>query len=131
MVAQDTGGAIIGPARADIYFGAGDEAARAAGRFKQFGRFVMLVPNELDPGRLERDVPLPLPRPKIDGPVQVVERREEPTASVPVAAPKAAETKATETKSVETKPAELKKVEARIIDKTIPLPKASPFKKKQ
>lgn len=131
MVAQDTGGAIIGPARADIYLGAGDEAARAAGRFKQFGRFVMLVPNELDPGRLERDVPLPLPRPKIDGPVQVVERREEPPASVPVAAPKAAETKATETKSVETKPAESKKAEARIIDKTIPLPKASPFKKKQ
>ena len=67
MIAQDTGGAIIGPARADIYLGAGDEAARAAGRFKQFGRFVMLVPNELDPARLERgDVPLPLPRPKLD-----------------------------------------------------------------
>ena len=26
MIAQDTGGAIVGPARADIYFGAGDEA---------------------------------------------------------------------------------------------------------
>ena len=76
MVAQDTGGAIIGPARADIYLGAGDEAARAAGRFKQFGRFVMLVPNELDPTRLERPVPLPLPRPKIDEPFKVVERRD-------------------------------------------------------
>ena len=32
MIAQDTGGAIVGPARADIYFGAGDEAgvSRAA-----------------------------------------------------------------------------------------------------
>ena len=84
MIAQDTGGAIIGPARADIYLGAGDEAARAAGRFKQFGRFVMLVPNELDPGAARaRDVPLPLPRPKIDGPIQVVERREEPAPAPP------------------------------------------------
>ena len=28
MIAQDTGGAIVGPARADLYFGAGDEAAQ-------------------------------------------------------------------------------------------------------
>jgi len=110
MVAQDTGGAIVGPARADIYLGAGDEAARAAGRFKQFGRFVMLVPNELDPGRLERDVPLPPARPKIDGPIKMVERRDEPpVAAVPAIAAPASAT----------------------IDKTIPLPKASPFKKKQ
>jgi len=109
MVAQDTGGAILGPARADIYLGAGDEAARAAGRFKQFGRFVMLVPNELDPGRLERDVPLPPARPKIDGPIKMVERREEaPVAAAPAIAVPA--------------PA--------IVDTTIPLPKASPFKKK-
>ena len=33
MIAQDTGSAITGPARADIFFGAGDEAGRAAGRF--------------------------------------------------------------------------------------------------
>jgi membrane-bound lytic murein transglycosylase A len=128
MVAQDTGGAIIGPARADIYLGAGDEAARAAGRFKQFGRFVMLVPNELDPGRLERDVPLPLPRPKTDG--AVAERREEPvTSTSSVAAPKA------EPKTVETKPAEKPAAATRTaetrIDPAIPLPKASPLKKKQ
>jgi membrane-bound lytic murein transglycosylase A len=49
MIAQDTGGAIIGPARADIYLGAGTEAERAAGRFKHNGQFVMLIPNELDP----------------------------------------------------------------------------------
>ena len=35
MFAQDTGSAIVGPARADIYFGAGAEAARMAGRIKQ------------------------------------------------------------------------------------------------
>ena len=85
MVAQDTGGAIIGPARADIYLGAGDEAARAAGRFKQFGRFVMLVPNELDPARLERPVPLPLPRPKIDEPFKLVERRDATPAPAVIA----------------------------------------------
>lgn len=66
MVAQDTGGAIIGPARADIYLGAGDEAARAAGRFKHNGQFVMLIPNELDPEDQALGMPLPQPRPKVD-----------------------------------------------------------------
>ena len=64
MVAQDTGGAIIGPARADIYLGAGDEAARAAGRFKHPGQFVMLIPNELDGDDEALGMPLPQPRPK-------------------------------------------------------------------
>jgi membrane-bound lytic murein transglycosylase A len=63
MIAQDTGGAIIGPARADIYLGAGDEAARAAGRFKHKGQFVMLIPNELDPDNVALGMPLPQPRP--------------------------------------------------------------------
>src|SRR5882757_6511937 len=63
MIAQDTGGAIIGPARADLYFGAGDEAASVAGRIRHAGRFVMLVPHELDPRVLKGDIPLPLPRP--------------------------------------------------------------------
>ena len=48
MIAQDTGGAIVGPARADLYFGAGDEAASVAGRLRHYGRFVMLVPKSLD-----------------------------------------------------------------------------------
>jgi membrane-bound lytic murein transglycosylase A len=64
-IAQDTGGAIIGAARADIYLGAGDEAARAAGRFKHNGQFVMLVPNELDPEDQALGMPLPQPRPAI------------------------------------------------------------------
>jgi membrane-bound lytic murein transglycosylase A len=64
MIAQDTGGAIIGPARADIYLGAGTEAERAAGRFKHNGQFVMLIPNELDPSDEALGMPLPQPRPK-------------------------------------------------------------------
>ncbi len=60
VVAQDTGSAIVGPARADIYFGAGDEAARMAGRIKNSGRFYMLLPRALDPVEAGRDTPLPL-----------------------------------------------------------------------
>ena len=48
MVAQDTGSAIIGPARADLYWGAGDDAGRIAGRIRHQGRFTMLFPRELD-----------------------------------------------------------------------------------
>ena len=59
MFAQDTGSAIVGPARADIYFGAGDEAARIAGRIRHPGQFVMLLPRELDPVEAAADVPLP------------------------------------------------------------------------
>jgi membrane-bound lytic murein transglycosylase A len=44
-IAQDTGSAIIGPARADIFFGAGEDIGKVAGRIKQFGKFVVLVPN--------------------------------------------------------------------------------------
>jgi hypothetical protein len=63
MVAQDTGGAIIGPARADIYYGAGDEAGLISGRFKQPGQFVMLFPKSVDPFPAAREIPLPKPRP--------------------------------------------------------------------
>ena len=64
MIAQDTGSAIIGPARADLYFGAGDDAGRIAGRIRQQGRFVMLIPRAFDIGKAE-PVPLPLPKPAI------------------------------------------------------------------
>jgi membrane-bound lytic murein transglycosylase A len=63
MVAQDTGSAIVGPARADLYFGAGDEAARIAGRIKNPGDFVMLLPRALDPVEAGADMPLPAERP--------------------------------------------------------------------
>jgi membrane-bound lytic murein transglycosylase A len=63
MVAQDTGSAITGPARADIYYGAGAEAGRISGRFRHSMRFVMLVPKSLDPVVRGRKMPLPDPRP--------------------------------------------------------------------
>jgi membrane-bound lytic murein transglycosylase A len=62
-IAQDTGGAIIGPARADIYFGAGDEAGVISGRLRHPGRFVMLLPNEIDPVAAAAGTPLPRPKP--------------------------------------------------------------------
>ena len=65
MIAQDTGSAIVGPARADLYFGAGDEAARIAGRIRHPGRFVMLLPRELDMVEAGRHMPLPVAKPKI------------------------------------------------------------------
>ncbi len=64
MIAQDTGGAIVGPARADIYFGAGDEAGSVSGRLRHDGRFVMLVPKALMPGKDEDEGEIPSPRPR-------------------------------------------------------------------
>jgi membrane-bound lytic murein transglycosylase A len=63
MVAQDTGSAITGPARADIYFGAGADAGRVSGRLRNNMRFVILVPKSLDPVARGRAMPLPDPRP--------------------------------------------------------------------
>jgi membrane-bound lytic murein transglycosylase A len=65
MVSQDTGSAITGPARADLYLGAGREAGRIAGRIRQQGRFVMLLPRELDMVEAGRAMPLPRPKPPI------------------------------------------------------------------
>jgi membrane-bound lytic murein transglycosylase A len=87
VVAQDTGSAIVGTARADIYFGAGDEAARIAGRIKNPGRFVMLLPRTLDPVEAGRSMPLPLVRPK----ATEVAEPDSSTASVPNGAAPAAE----------------------------------------
>jgi membrane-bound lytic murein transglycosylase A len=64
MIAQDTGSAIVGPARADLYWGAGDDAARIAGRIRHPGRFVMLLPRELDMVAAGKQMPLPVPKPK-------------------------------------------------------------------
>lgn len=63
MIAQDTGSAIVGPARADIFFGAGKEAGTVAGLIQHPGRFTILLPRALDPARLR--VPLPRPRPAL------------------------------------------------------------------
>jgi len=104
MVAQDTGSAITGPARADIYYGAGSEAGRISGRFRHNMRFVMLVPKSLDPATRGRKMPLPDPRPSEqiaklfpqvdplkDKPIQAEDSAKPATAST--ATPPAAESK--------------------------------------
>jgi membrane-bound lytic murein transglycosylase A len=63
MVAQDTGSAIVGPARADIYFGAGADAGKVSGRLRHNMRFVILVPKSLDPVARGQAMPLPYARP--------------------------------------------------------------------
>jgi membrane-bound lytic murein transglycosylase A len=63
MIAQDTGSAITGPARADLYFGAGADAGKVSGRLKHSMHFVMLVPKSLDPSERGRRLPIPDPRP--------------------------------------------------------------------
>jgi membrane-bound lytic murein transglycosylase A len=65
MIAQDTGSAIVGPARADLYWGAGNDAGRIAGRIRHPGRFVMLLPRELDMVAAGKHMPLPVAKPKI------------------------------------------------------------------
>lgn len=44
MVAQDTGSAIKGAQRADIFFGSGRKAGETAGRVRDSGRMVVLMP---------------------------------------------------------------------------------------
>jgi membrane-bound lytic murein transglycosylase A len=67
LFAQDTGSAIVGPARADIYFGHGEGISHIAGRIKQYGQFVMLVPQSVAVSgaavAAATDIPLPKPRP--------------------------------------------------------------------
>jgi DNA-nicking Smr family endonuclease len=64
MIAQDTGGAIIGPARADLYFGAATRRQHRW-RLRHDGRFVMLAPKELVPAA-DDEIPLPRRRPTIE-----------------------------------------------------------------
>ena len=47
MIAQDTGGAIKGAQRADIFFGTGADAGDAAGTVKDGGRMLLLLPIDL------------------------------------------------------------------------------------
>ncbi len=107
MIAQDTGGAIVGPARADIYYGAGDEAGLISGRFKHPGQFVMLFPNSIDPFIVQREIPLPKPRP-----ANIPQDDVKPDL-VAVAAPAAPAAKPVEAKPASIKPVEAKKPEAK------------------
>jgi membrane-bound lytic murein transglycosylase A len=86
MIAQDTGSAILGPARADLYWGAGDDAGRLAGRIRHSGRFVMLLPRELDMIAAGQTMPLPLSKPH--SPAPVVTAKLEPAVPLPLPKPK-------------------------------------------
>ena len=44
MIAQDTGSAILGPHRSDIFFGTGSEAGDIAGRMRSDGQMFLLLP---------------------------------------------------------------------------------------
>ncbi len=50
MLAQDTGGAIRGPVRADFFWGFGADSASLAGRMRQSGRMWVLLPKDMKPG---------------------------------------------------------------------------------
>ncbi|MFZ1814858.1 MAG: MltA domain-containing protein [Rhizobiaceae bacterium] len=47
MVAQDTGSAIIGPSRGDIFFGSGARAGQLAGKIRHKADFIALIPRNL------------------------------------------------------------------------------------
>ncbi len=47
FIAQDTGGAIRGPIRGDVYVGGGKEAGAVAGQMKQKGQLTILVPKSV------------------------------------------------------------------------------------
>src|SRR5262245_37886446 len=53
------------PLPSDLYWGSGDDAARIANRIRHPGRFVMLLPRELDMTQAGRHMPLPVPKPKV------------------------------------------------------------------
>ena len=45
MIGQDTGSAIVGPARGDLFMGTGEEAGKMAGSIRNEADFILLVPN--------------------------------------------------------------------------------------
>ena len=49
MIAQDTGSAIVGAARADLFFGSGDAAGARAGSIRDSAEFVVLLPRGDEP----------------------------------------------------------------------------------
>ncbi|WP_344844249.1 murein transglycosylase A [Celeribacter arenosi] len=47
MIAQDTGSAIKGAQRADVFYGTGDKAGKQAGRIRDPGRVIVLLPIQI------------------------------------------------------------------------------------
>ena len=120
MVAQDTGSAIIGPARADIYYGAGTEAGRISGRIRHNMRFVMLVPKSLDPRARGRKMPLPDPRPSEK--IAKLFPQTDPLKEKPKESGSEAKPAATS----EAKPAAASAVATQPVASKVPLPEARP-----
>jgi len=54
MMAQDTGAAIKGPVRGDVFWGAGETAFQIAGKMKSPGRLVVFLPRARSPRLAER-----------------------------------------------------------------------------
>jgi membrane-bound lytic murein transglycosylase A len=50
MIAQDTGSAILGAARADVFFGSGDAAGHRAGDIRHKARMIVLLPKACGDG---------------------------------------------------------------------------------
>jgi membrane-bound lytic murein transglycosylase A len=57
LVAQDTGGAIRGPLRGDVFWGPGDDAEMIAGSMRHPGRLWLLLPRRLADRALESPAP--------------------------------------------------------------------------
>src|SRR4051794_15015768 len=123
MIAQDTGSAIVGPARADLYFGAGVDAGKIAGRLKSSMRFVMLVPKSLDPSARARQMPVPEARPseKIAKLFPQTDPSKDQKTGAPVTPPAATGTRP----KPATSPAQATTAQAGIA-KPVPLPEARP-----
>jgi len=51
LIAQDTGGAIKGPIRGDVFWGTGEAAEHTAGHMRATGRWWLLLPREAAPAR--------------------------------------------------------------------------------
>ena len=54
-VAQDTGSAIVGAARGDLFFGSGPDAGARAGLVRHRARFVVLRPRPAEPNAADRE----------------------------------------------------------------------------
>jgi membrane-bound lytic murein transglycosylase A len=139
MVAQDTGSAIVGPARADIYFGAGTDAGKVSGRLRHNMRFVILVPKSLDPVARGRAMPLPDARPsekiaKLFPQVDPLKSQQKdqkdgtkaPEASSASAAAKDVSGGKDAAKTAAAAPAAVSQAAAAQIAKPVPLPEARP-----
>lgn len=56
MIAQDTGGAIVGPVRGDVFWGYGKIAEEMAGKMKSQGRYWVLVPHDRSVDNVDKSI---------------------------------------------------------------------------